>query len=80
MKLSQEQGGGTNDYRRLVNKPSINGEILEENYDEKDPTVPSWAKAETKPVYTYGETGAVGAENELHFDEIDRMFNAVFGI
>lgn len=78
----QEGGGsgGTNDYRTLLNKPKINGETLFGNYNEKDPTVPSWAKKENKPAYNYSEVGAVGAENELHFEEIDRMFNAVFGI
>ena len=44
-----------------------------------DPAVPEWAKQETKPTYTYDEVGAVGAENELHISEIDRMFAAVFG-
>lgn len=71
--------GGTRDYELLVNKPSINGEELIGNYDEIDPTVPEWAKQETKPTYTYDEVGAVGAENELHISEIDRMFATVFG-
>ena len=47
---------------------------------EKDPTVPPWAKAPTKPSYTAEEVGAVDVDNELAYAEIDRMFNAVFGI
>ena len=47
---------------------------------EKDPTVPGWAKAPTKPSYTAEEVGAVVVDNELAYAEIDRMFNAVFGI
>lgn len=31
--------GGVTDYRKLTNLPSINGETLMGNYDEKDPTV-----------------------------------------
>ena len=67
------------DYQLLENKPTINGTELFDNYNEIDPTVPEWAKAETKPTYTYDEVGAVGAENEIHINEIDRMFATVFG-
>lgn len=38
-----------------------------------------WARQPEKPTYTYDEVGAVGAENELHITEIDRMFQTVFG-
>lgn len=68
------------DYEQLDNKPSINGTELIGNYDEIDPTVPEWAKESTKPAYTYEDTGSVGGENQVRYDEIDRMFNAVFGI
>lgn len=37
---------------------------MEENpVEETDPTVPAWAKAETKPTYTAEEVGAVAADN-----------------
>ena len=32
-------------------------------YTETDPTVPSWAKASSKPTYTASEVGAVGLSN-----------------
>lgn len=48
--------------------------------DEVDPTVPEWAKTPSKPNYTAEEVGAVDVDNELAYAEIDRMFNAVFGI
>lgn len=48
--------------------------------DEIDPTVPQWAKTPSKPNYTAEEVGAVDVDNELAYAEIDRMFNAVFGI
>ena len=35
-----------NDYLKLKNKPSINGTELYDNYNEIDPTVPSWSKGE----------------------------------
>lgn len=31
------------------------------SYTETDPTVPSWAKASTKPTYTASEVGAISA-------------------
>ena len=54
-------------------------EAIPTTADESDPTVPSWAKQAFKPTYTAEEVGAVDVDNELTFDEIDRMFAAVFG-
>ena len=39
-----------------------------ENYTEKDPTVPAWAKQETKPKYTATEVGAVATVNGVKPD------------
>lgn len=65
--------GGTKDYSALTNKPSIGGVELvgDKTLDdigaqpkgayltkESDPTVPSWAKNSTKPIYTATEVGA----------------------
>lgn len=33
------------------------------SYTETDPTVPSWAKASTKPTYTYSEVGAASSSH-----------------
>lgn len=41
--------------------------IAENPIEEKDPTVPEWAKTETKPTYTADEVGAI-AESELQTD------------
>lgn len=38
------------------------------SYTETDPTVPDWAKAESKPTYTYDEVGAAAASHEHLFD------------
>lgn len=68
------------DYEQLINLPSINGTVHKGNYDEIDPTVPGWAKEPNKPTYNYQDTGAVGGENQVRYEEIDRMFNTVFGL
>lgn len=62
------------DYTALTNKPQIGGKELTGNKTldelgiqpkgayltkETDPTVPAWAKAETKPMYTADEVGAL---------------------
>lgn len=55
-----------NDIRGLINAITVPTKVSElENdsgyltsYTETDPTVPSWAKAETKPTYTADEVGA----------------------
>lgn len=62
------------DYIALTNKPQIGGKELTGNKTldelgiqpkgtyltkETDPTVPAWAKAETKPMYTADEVGAL---------------------
>lgn len=68
------------DYNLLYNHPSINGTEHVGNYNEIDPTVPGWAKEPSKPTYNYQDTGAVGGENQVRYEEIDRMFNTVFGL
>ena len=45
---------------------------------EIDPTVPNWAKQESKPSYTASEVGAVGDENALSLNEIDEIFSGLF--
>lgn len=40
------------------------------SYTETDPTVPSWAKAPTKPSYTYSEVGAAASNHEHLIDDI----------
>ena len=62
--------GGIKDYRKLNNKPSIDGIELYDNYDEIDPTVPDWAKQLTKPTYTPEEIGV----SAIPLTEIADMF------
>ena len=54
--------------------------INSDTFRIKDPQLSDWARGESKPSYTAEEVGAVDADNELAYAEIDRMFNAVFGI
>ena len=52
-------------YNDLTNKPTIPSNVSELNNDsgylitETDPTVPAWAKAAQKPIYTATEVGAL---------------------
>lgn len=46
---------GTTDYNQLQNKPDLSIYLT----TEVDPTVPSWAKASSKPTYTASEVGAL---------------------
>lgn len=45
---------------------------------EEDPTVPDWAKEETKPIYTATEVGAVPIGNAMTNSEIEAIFNTSF--
>ena len=47
---------GTNDYNKLKNKPKLNGNEIIGEVEEIDPTVPTWAKAETKTYEKIGNT------------------------
>lgn len=73
-----ESGLGTKNYEDLINLPKLNGETIIGNMEEKDPTVPSWAKQESKPVYTPEEVDAVPEDNFMTLQEIDELFNSVF--
>lgn len=66
------------DYEKLRNLPTLDGEKIVGNMKERDPTVPAWAKQNSKPSYTADEVGAVGDENALSLSEIDEIFNGLF--
>lgn len=70
--------GGTKNYNQLVNKPSINGTELVGNYDEIDPTVPNWAKNDTKPTYTPEEVGSIDRNDEIQLSDIKTLWDSVF--
>lgn len=70
--------GGTKDYRKLGNKPTINGTELFDNYDEIDPTVPEWAKQESKPSYTAQEVGAVDEKAEMTHTDLNTVWGKYF--
>lgn len=63
-------------------EPTDDLETVKIDYDTyriKDGQLSDWARQERKPSYTATEVGAVDINNELHLQEIDRMFLAVFG-
>ncbi len=67
----QSDWNATSGMGKLLNKPSpqtdtsdlTNGAGFLTSFTETDPTVPSWAKASTKPSYTYNEVGAAASDH-----------------
>ena len=64
----------TGDYDDLTDKPTIPSKVSDltndagyiTGYTETDPTVPSWAKASSKPSYTAAEVGAVPTTRKVN--------------
>lgn len=70
---------GTSDYNKLENKPKLNGNEIIGEVEEIDPTVPTWAKAETRPVYTPEDVGAMaeGSVTSVSTTELDELWNSL---
>lgn len=70
---------GTSDYNKLKNKPKLNGNEIIGEVEEIDPTVPTWAKAETRPVYTPEDVGAMaeGSVTCVSTTELDELWNSI---
>lgn len=70
---------GTSDYNKLKNKPKLNGNEIIGEVEEIDPTVPLWAKAETRPVYTPEDVGAMaeGSVTNVSTTELDKLWNSL---
>lgn len=70
---------GTSDYNKLKNKPKLNGNEIIGEVEEIDPTVPTWAKAETRPVYTPEDIGAMaeGSVTFVSITELDELWNSI---
>ena len=70
---------GTNDYNKLKNKPKLNGNEIIGEVEEIDPTVPTWAKAETRPVYTPEDVGAMaeGSVTSVSTSELDELWKSL---
>lgn len=70
---------GTSDYNKLKNKPKLNGNEIIGEVEEIDPTVPTWAKAEARPVYTPEDVGAMaeGSVTYVSTTELDELWNSI---
>ena len=70
---------GTSDYNKLKNKPRLNGNEIIGEVEEIDPTVPTWAKSETRPVYTPEDIGAMaeGSVTSVSTNELDEIWNSL---
>lgn len=67
------------DYNALKNKPTLNGAVIQGAMQEKDPTVPDWAKTRTRPVYTAQDVGALGVEDvaELSLAALEQLWDTI---
>lgn len=74
-----EEYVGTTDYEKLRNKPKLNGNEIIGEVEEIDPTVPLWAKEETRPVYTPEDIGAMpeGSVTCVSTTELDELWNSL---
>lgn len=65
-------------YKELLDKPKLNGETIDGDMNETDPTVPAWAKTPTKPEYNAEEVGAIpeGAMVQLDAGDFAEMWEA----
>ncbi len=75
--IYKEQTGGTRNYEELENLPSLDGEKIIGNIRERDPTVPDWAKAPTKPTYQADEVGAIPEESAISIAELQEIFDSL---
>lgn len=77
--LDEKFAEGTSDYNKLKNKPKLNGNEIIGEVEEIDPTVPTWAKAETRPVYTPEDIGAMaeGSVTSVSTTELDELWNSI---
>lgn len=77
--LKEQYVAGTSDYNKLKNKPTLNGKEIIGAMEEEDPTVPTWAKTETRPVYTPEDIGAMaeGSVTSVSTNELDEIWNSL---
>lgn len=68
-----------NDYEKLENLPTLDGREIIGEIKELDPTVPEWAKNETKPTYEASEVGAVSVNNRITADYVNSYFDFLLG-
>lgn len=66
--------GGTNDYEKLINKPTLNGKTIIGDIEEIDPTVSDWAKQPKKPEYTPDEVDAVSKDDAIPIEWLAGLF------
>ena len=70
---------GDMDYDKLINKPTLNGKVIEGDINEEDPTVSDWAKEETRPVYSAEDVGAISKDDvvEISIEALEQLWNSL---
>lgn len=66
--------GGAGDYNSLKNKPTLNGQTIQGDMQETDPTVSDWAKEAKKPTYTPDEVDAVSKDDAIPIEWLAQLF------
>ena len=64
---------GVTSYENLDNLPSLDGLTIIGDVHEKDPTVPLWAKTDTKPSYTSDEIGI----SSISIGELEKIWDSL---
>lgn len=77
-RITELEKGGVNEDAIAA---AVEAYMMEHPVVESDPTVPAWAKAETKPTYTAKEVGALPADTEIPTDDhINELINTALGV
>lgn len=64
-----------NDYEKLFNLPTLNGQRIIGTMEETDPTVPEWAKNPEPP--TAESLGLEEVKEAISLTELENMFQSV---
>lgn len=77
-RITELEKGGVNEDAIAA---AVEAYMAEHPVVESDPTVPAWAKAETKPTYTAKEVGALPSDTEIPTDDhINELINTALGV
>lgn len=66
-------------YRDLEDKPTLNGNTIDGDMRETDPTVPNWAKDPSPPKYTAKDVGAIPEDAVLGESDLEYMWDTIEG-
>lgn len=62
-------------YNDLTDKPTLNGQTIQGDMEESDPTVPEWAKRPQRPEYSAEDVGAIPSGAALGKSDLEYMWD-----